>query len=72
MHLNLFFVHMCGKKLLAWGQSGVERGTFCTRSENHTPRPLSPESQELCHNIRASPVIAPFIAYCARLGLYVL
>ena len=36
MHLNLFFVHMCGKKLLAWGQSGVEPGTFCIRSENHT------------------------------------
>ena len=63
---------MCGKKLLAWGKSGVERGTFCTRSENHTPRPLSPESQELCHNIRASPVIAAFIAYLPGLGLYIL
>ena len=71
MHFN-FFVHMCGKKLLAWGQPGVEPGTFRTRSENHTPSPLSQESQELCHNIRASLVIAPFIAYLPRLGLYVL
>ena len=67
-----FFVPLCGKKLLAWGQPGVAAGTFRTRSENHTPRPLSQESQELCHNIRASPVIASFIAYFPRLGLYVL
>ena len=39
--MHFFFVHMCGKKLLAWGQSGIASGTFCTRSENHTPRPLS-------------------------------
>ena len=30
---------MCGKKLLAWGQPGVEPGTFRTRSETHTPYP---------------------------------
>ena len=63
---------MCSKKLLAWRQPGVEPGSFRTRSENHTPRQLSQESQELCHNIRASPVIAAFIAYLPVLGLYVL
>ena len=61
MHINKCFVHWCGKKLLAWGQPGVEPGTFCSRIENYTPRPLSQESQDLCHNIRASPVIAPFL-----------
>ena len=32
---------MCFKKLLAWGQPGVEPGTARTRSENHIPTPLS-------------------------------
>ena len=45
MHLNLFFVHLRGKKLLGFGHPGVEPGTSRTRTENYTPRPLSQESQ---------------------------
>ena len=71
MHLNLF-CQICSKKLLAWGQPGVEPGNFCTQIENHTPRQLSQEFQELCHNIRTSPVIASLIAYLPRSGLYIL
>ena len=48
-----FFVHLCGKKMLAWGQPGDEPETSSTRCKNHARRPLClwEKVKFLCRNI---------------------